>query len=265
MHTILGDGETKVGKSSTTRAVVEAMPRDRLVRVADAGVFYRQLTAATLDLLQVEDGSSVGAAHLDTAVQKTIASGVVYEGRDWGDLERPAVARLVSEVGARSQAEGRRWYQQTALRAIKDGIDVLVLNGRNPRDRLAEAETGIPAASVGVCLELIIKCDPEVAGLRAAIALYGPNPTAEQVTAQTALVIKRRETDRNREDTPYIERPCSIISAPGVSIASVLEASWDAPCGDAPRPISFDTSYVPIALMNQHVQELARTALSLVE
>lgn len=266
MHTILGDGESKVGKTSVTNAIVEGLTPDYSVEVADAGAFYRRLTVATLDRLPVRsEGQPIDPVDLEIVLDGVIADGVAYEDSyEWGDLERPEISSLVSTVGRSSQKAGKEWYGRTAAKALESHLDVLVLNGRNPRARLCAAETGIPAAKLGLCLELVIQCDPEVAGQRAAYAHYGSDPSAVQVAEQRALIIERRRTDRERPDTPYVDPVCLVPFEVGdLAVEHALDSAWKNFAKLPPAAIGFDTSHMPMDIMTASVQALARTALSL--
>ena len=258
MRTILLDGESKVGKTSVNNAIIEDLQRGHSVLLADAGAFFRRITAAVLDILKVKNADAVPPDVLDKAVKKVLRAGTAFEDEyPWGDLEREPVGKLVSVISQRAdvQAAGELWYAETAERALASGVDVLVLNGRNPRARLGNHD-------IGLCLELLIQCDPEVAGLRAVLAKGIAKFSVAVIAKERDAVIARRQLDRNRADNPFVEPPHVLPFVVGKSSPKQLLAdSWDAPAAEAPYTIGFDTSHVPIEVMTKNVQALAHSAL----
>jgi hypothetical protein len=267
MRSVLLDGESKVGKTSVSNAIASNLSSDYRVEVADAGAFFRRMTVGVFDWLEVQSAVGVPAAEVDEALAKILAEGIPYDNNyPFGDLERKEVGDFVSNIGRRalSQRAAEEWFAVTAERARAADTEVLVMNARNPRARLAGID-------VGVCLELIVKCDPEIAGYRAAVGLGFANPTEAQVKAQTAKVIERRTLDRTRlpEDNPYLDPPFELPFTLGASPSQrVIEVSWvPLPAcssieSSLPHPIEFDTSRMQIDEMRLGVQALARSALA---
>lgn len=260
MKTILLDGESKAGKTSVTNAIAEGIAPDLSIRTADAGAFFRRITAAVIDIVGLSDIPDIDQSALSEAVDKVIAAGIPFDdGYPWGDLERPAVGGLVSTLGQlpSTQAAAEQWFGLTVGHTQNAGTDVLLMNARNPRDRLR-------GHNIGLVMELLIKCDPEVAGRR--MLKDTDEPTPEALQAATAEVLGRRAKDRNREVHPFLDTPYTVPFTLGESDPqAVVREAWAAAPEDPPLPIDFDTTHMPFKEMRKGAQALARCALNLVE
>jgi cytidylate kinase len=262
MRTILLDGESKTGKTSVGDAIVDGLTsRGLQVYSADAGAFFRKLTAAIFGRLGLDSETvpDIDSHDLEATLVKVVRDGDAHDG-DWGDLEAPGIGRYVSVVGSYNEAvrAGDDWYVMTAQRALRAKPDALVLNGRNPGDRLAGHDIG--ELSMG----LLVQCDPWVAGIRVLRREGICAPTENQIQRAADQVMQRRLSDRSRETHPYQDPVYAVPyelgrTAPAAAIAASRRYN-----ADDPFPIRVETTNMPLGPMRAGMQELACTAMGLV-
>lgn len=261
MYAIFLDGESKTGKTTVGAAIEADLAKDYKVYKAIAGSFYRRLTVLALeayggqyahdDLTWLEDG-----------IRDAIDSREAYnEDRNWEDINSKPIDELVSVAGQFpiTQAAGKEWWPIMADTALRQGAEVLVVDGRNPRAKLAEWRA---THDMPIALDLCVYCDPDVAAQRYLGAQDVAEPTAEQLAATRAEIMKRRELDRNRSVAPYVEPPNQIEFDSGVSDAiQVVGQAFAADVPERPQVIRFDTTHSPLEITQVTAGQLARAAL----
>jgi cytidylate kinase len=263
MRTILVDGESKTGKTSVGEAIVDGLTSQGLqVYSADAGAFFRRLTAAVFGRLGLDPETvpAIDSRDLETTLVKAARDGDAHDG-DWGDLEAPGIGRYVSVVGRYNDAvrAGDEWYVMTAQRAGHRRSDALVVNGRNPRGRLAGHDIG------ELSMELLVQCDPWVAGTRVLRRAGICNPSEGQIRKAAGEVMERRLSDRTRETHPYRDPVYAVPYELGHSTPAEVIAATRRYVSDEPFPIRVETTSMPLSPMRAGVQELAYTAMGLVK
>ena len=261
------DGETKTGKGAASQAIAESLENKGLNVYYDvAGDFFRRYVALVRQELGLRE---TDALPIGEPLQH--AAETVYEGRQafernesLGDLQRQSISESVSILGelAIAQRAGGEWWVMSTQRAVAAGADVIVLDGRNPRDRMhkQEAITGI---KVPVVLDLFMTCEPGEAGRRELVKEGIDNPTADQLHAATEHVIGRRDRDRKRTELPFVAPTLSVLYVPGQSsVADTIKSSWhDHDGAELPVTITLDNTHIPKPDMLAAVTELADTAI----
>jgi hypothetical protein len=262
MRTVLVNGESKTGKTSVGDAIVDGLTtRGLQVYSADAGAFFRCLTAAVFGRLGLDTRTVpvIPSRELEATLAKVVRDNDAHDG-GWGDLEAPGIGRYVSVVGRNNDAvrAGDEWYVMTAQRAAHQRSDALVLNGRNPRERLDGYDIG------ELSMELLVQCDPWVAGIRVLRRAGNCDPTEDEIRKAAAQVMERRLSDRTRETHPYQDPIYAVPYELGrTSSESVIAASRRYSAED-PFSIRVETTTMPLGRMRAGMQELACTAMGLV-
>lgn len=265
------DGETKTGKGAAGKAIAEALQQAGYKVYYDvAGDFYRRYVALVRRELQLDEEAALptGPA-LEKAASKLYGDGSVFTYRgDLGDLQRPAISQSVSVFGelALAQQAGRDWWAMTARQARAAGAEVIVVDGRNPRSRMATqaAKTGILPRTA---LDLYLTCEPAEAARRVLLGRGIQNPAAKEIEAEAALVMKRREQDRTRTEEPFIVPTVYETYVPSEGrVEAMLNRALE-PHGDAALPvtITLDNTDLTKSEMLAAVIELATAAVSELE
>jgi cytidylate kinase len=266
MFGIFLDGESKTGKTTVGQAIEQALSPYFKVYTAAAGSFYRRVT-----LLAIEkhgDYKPGATDWLDGSLRDALASDRAYdESRDWSDVHSKQVDELVSVAGQFDfmQAAGLDWWQKTADLAFQQGADVLVIDGRNPRKKLAPWREQHPG-DMPIALDICVYCTPEIAGERYARAHTDGEPTRAQISEARDMIAQRRHLDLTRTATPYVEPEDQILFDPlsgdaAKTIRESFETSEDAP----PRVIRYDTTNSPMSVTLRQAGALAQSAVSYLE
>lgn len=262
MYGIFLDGESKTGKTTVGLAVERALSPYFKIHTTAAGSFYRRVTLLAVELHQAADGADT--AWLEAALKEALASDAAYdEERDWTNAHSPKVDELVSVAGQFEfmQAAGRDWWHKTADLALEQAVDVLVVDGRNPRKKLARWRAEHPDA-MPIALDLCVYCTPEEAGRRYAADYADGEPTADQIAAATAMIDNRRHLDRSRAASPYEEPANQLLFEPltGDAVTTIRE-SFESAKGDPPRVIRYDTTESPMPITLHQAGALAQSAV----
>lgn len=262
------DGETKTGKGAASKAIAHALHfAGKTVYYDVAGDFFRRYTVlvrvrAGLD----EDDPLVITPEVEQIAREFFTSGEVFAARDdLGDLQRPAISQSVSLLGALPfvQEAGDAWYAASLRQAHEAGVDVLVLDGRNPRLRITEQQpsTGLP---VTTALDLYMTCDPAEAARRTLLQRDITDPSADQMRAEEQHVIERRTKDRQRAANPFLV-PTVCIDFDiehGQSASDAVAAAWKAlPAEARPATICVNNTHLGMSDMLSAVTELAVAAV----
>lgn len=258
MVAIFLDGESKSGKTAVGRhmkAVLES--NDKKVRLIVVGLFFR--TVALLTLRQSFDTDSEQAQI--EAVKSVLSSPELYEEVDEAALQTPEVDAWVSRIAQLDfvQAAAHEWRVNSAQKALDDGIDVVLLDGRNLRAKLADwlSKTKVPVA-----VELIIFCRAEIAARRYLSDSGNKAPTDAELQKTTAMITERRNMDRHRNEAAYHEPVDPIVLRPGeIQAIDALQDAFKDGVSNPPRPILFDNSDVPLADGLATVEALATAAI----
>lgn len=260
MYGMFLDGESKTGKTTVGAAIAADLAKDHKVYRAVAGSFYRRLTVLALEAHGAYAPDDL--SWLEEAVRRAIAGREAYnDDRDWNTINSLAVDELVSVAGQFeiTQQAAEEWWSITADTAAGQAADVLVVDGRNPRAQLAEWRM---AHDLPIALDLCVYCDPAVAARRYVQAQGVADPSAAQVAAARDSIVARRELDRRRAFSPYIEPPAQIMFDSGVSDArQVVQQAFTADVAEPPHVIRFDTSHSPLEMTQMTAGQLAHAAL----
>jgi cytidylate kinase len=268
LRAIYIDGETKTGKGAAGLAIADALRADGLKVYYDiAGDFFRRYVAVVRQYLQLDEAAALPLGPvLEEAATK------VYEWRkpfekdlDLGDLQRQAISDSVAVLSKLPvvQQAGAEWYLRSAVAASEAGADVLVLDGRNPRQRVSEV-TAVNGPQVPTVLDLYMTCTPEEAARRVLLTRGITAPTAEELKERTDAVIARRQEDRNRAEVPFTPPTASVLFDPvQASAAAAIAHSWQPlePRHELPLTIVLDNTHLAKPDMLAAVAELARAAL----
>jgi cytidylate kinase len=258
MVAIFLDGESKSGKTAVGRHIKEVLETGGYkTRLVVAGYFFR-----TIALLVLQRGFDEQSDESLTAVIRSVLeSPEMYDEISEADLHSPEIDAWVSRIAQLEsvQSAAQDWRERSAQKALGDGIEVVLLDGRNLRSKLANwaAHT-----QTKVALELIIFCRPEVAAQRYLSDAGNMASDSETLQAATAMITERREMDRDRAEAAYQDAVDPVILRPGeVQATDALHDAFDASVANPPRPILFDNSDVPLADGLLTVESLADAAI----
>ena len=259
------DGETKTGKGSASMAIAEALRSQGVHEYYDvAGDFYRRYVAQVRRKLGLGEADDLPTGNLlFKTAQALYDDGKVFEvDMTLGDLQRPSISKSVSALGELpiAQKAGSEWFLASVRQAQAASAEVLVLDGRNPRDRVQEVVGS--EDSVRVVLDLYLTCDPTEAARRTLLAVMDI-PTAQQLEAERAHIADRRDRDRKRVDRPFLLPEASVVFNPRTMKATaIVQQSWVVQ-GDARLPVSIvlDNTRITKPEMLAAVTELATEAV----
>lgn len=258
MVAIFLDGESKSGKTAVGRHIKQVLEvSGHQVRLVVAGYFFR--TVAVLTLRSDFDRNSEES--LAAAVRGVLGSAELLDEINESALHTPEIDEWVSRIAqfdfVQSAAQG--WRQQSAQKALDDGIDVVLLDGRNLRAKLSD---WLEKTNVAVALELIIFCRAEVAARRYLMDAGNVSFSEQELQAATVMITERRQMDRRRNEAAYQEPVDPIILRPGeIQATDALEVAFAEATVNPPRPILFDNSDVPLADGLATVEALASAAI----
>lgn len=252
------DGETKTGKGAAGGAITAALRAEEAHVYYDvAGDFYRRYVAwVRLELGLADDDALPVGAVLEETARRLYESGKAFERDDrrLGDLQRPAISESVSKLGELPlvQQAGIDWWAETLVRAREEAADVVVLDGRNPRLKVAEAQKRTHIA-VRIALDLYMTCEAAEAGRRVLRGRGVAEPSAGQLATATREVVARRDRDRNRPVHPFVApSPVLDYDPAAMSADTAIKTSWE-PQGPAELPVA-------VRLDNTHLTELQMLA-----
>ena len=202
------DGEAKTAKTTAGSAISYALREQGMnVFEADAGAFFRRLTVGALELLGFRDLTGIevladiSETDLHRILPEVIEKDLAYEKREWGGLIKfKIVEKYVSVIGKTIDSQNAMddWYGRMLQAATQDPYDVLVINARNPRERLLNSAIPVPDLP-------LVYCKPREAARRILFARGNKNPTPLQLNVQETDVVTRRTSDRERSHYPYVE------------------------------------------------------------
>jgi len=266
------DGETKTGKGAASEAIAAALNDKGLQVYYDvAGDFFRRYVALVRADLGLKENEPLPTGDvLQAAAEKVLVSRKPFEKDEaLGDLQRPAISQSVavlSELPLVQQA-GAQWWAMTLQLATQVGADVVVLDGRNPRNRVndAVAETGI---TVRVALDMFMTCAAGEAARRT-LRLEGiTSPTTEELEAATHKVEQRRTRDRQRSERPFVVPSFTVSYDPSHTTArQAVNQSWqrEHDDGELPAAIKIDNTHFTEPEMLAAVQDLAVAAVAFIK
>lgn len=256
------DGEAKSGKTAVGKHIKQVLEtKGYKVRLLVAGNFFRTVTWLTLQ----EQGGNNDDLPLEEVVKKALVSPQLTDEFDDSHLQSNEVDALVSQIGALSmvQRSAVGWRVSAAEKALADGVEVLLYDGRNLRAKLKDWST---KANVGTALELIIYCRAEIAAKRYLSDEGNKSPSEAELKQITEMIATRRDMDRKRKEAAYIETDSPIKLLAGIDNAKDAIAKAYAPdVIDPPRPILFDNSEVPLADGLATVGELTLETVKILE
>ncbi|MGK2896231.1 MAG: (d)CMP kinase [Candidatus Saccharimonadales bacterium] len=269
MKLITVEGEARSGKGTATRAIVEVLSlAGHKVRVVDQGQKFRALAVCAIRSgVDTEDGTSLQQflAAKDTLPRML---SLLDDLHGVSDAERDAVL-YTQEIGTASSMVGAQAVsQQLAIdlltaqveKAIRDGVEVLVIDGRAMSQKAEHFEQTLP---VTLALGLHFRTWAVVAARRMTgimtpeVELVEKERESLRIAAEE--VTKRNESDRNRAVYPLID--------PGNAVRIDLTRVQDGIPGDlmidvlAARQVLIDTSRSNVAQMTKPVIELVLAAI----
>lgn len=266
MHIVSLDGPAKAGKTCIGIELTRQFEADYQAEYHVAGDFYRSVTAALIDEYKLaEDQPLPEGPELDANIEHVLTSARLYGG-DWGDLQRPAVNDRVSIIGSRAvtQAAADGWWHRISHGAAANGTELLIVDGRNPRQRLAE-----PLNELGhdITLDLFVTCTAEEAARRilAGKPYRNTNPTREELAAETEKVTARRNLDIARVTNPLVE-PNNPVIVNGQSAEMVIAEAMlpDEHGTPLPRSAYYDTTGIDKATMRHRAVAISLAAVSMI-
>ncbi len=261
MYAIFLDGESKTGKTTVGSAIEADLAKDYHVLRTLSGSFFRRLTVAALEQHGLPYDATE-AEWLEGTVRDVIDSRVAYdETKDWSGIHSKEVDELVSVLGQLqiTQDAVKEWWPIMGDAAIAQGVEVLIVDGRNPRAKSAKWRAN---HHVPIALDLCVYCDPDVAAQRYVHSQGITNPTAQQLASARDMILGRRELDRNRAAAPYIESPNQVEFDSGISDATqVVEQAFSSEVTNPPQVIRFETSHSPLEITQVTAGALARAAI----
>ncbi len=262
------DGESKTAKTTATDAICTALKNHGWrVYEADAGSFFRRMTVCALETLGFDDlnieDPNIATQDLYTALKRIIGADAAFTDRDWPNLQSNLVERYVSVVGNATMAQNAKevWFDKITKDAVARKSDILVINSRNPRERLRKWQSPV--------LDMLVYCEPGEAARRILFARGIEKPSNKQLAAQTADVERRRFLDRNRDKYVYVD-PRHVIAYEDTTaggVEQIVEQSWsldsvhDA-AEDLPATIRLDTTRINLKQTKAIISALALAAVN---
>lgn len=261
----LVNGPSRAMKSSSAKAIATPLLQMGLrVSVYDAGSFYRKNTVGTLEEVKRMGIENPTDADLHAAAVTVLEAGIPYDtDREWPDLHAPEIDNYVGRISKAPhvQEAGRGWWGYTYDYASLNGSDIIVFDGRNPRQRLQPV---LDKYGIRPIMELLCECNPSEAAFR---TLYGrgvTNPTKEQLRVEERSIITRRHEDatRPKEAYPYVPPEKWVEFEPGMNSYGVIHESYSLSDsnGDVPLPIRMDTTNIAFEPMKRMAGSLALAA-----
>jgi cytidylate kinase len=258
MVAIFLDGESKSGKTAVGRHMKVVLENSGYTaRLIVAGYFFRTVALLTLRR-EFDENSNESIAG---AVKAVLDSAELYDEVSEIELHTPQIDVWVSRIAQFDfvQAAAQGWRVKSAQKALDDGLEVALFDGRNLRAKL---DDWLKEMRVLVALELIIFCRTEVAARRYLSDSGNKLPSDEALDGATAMIDDRRQMDRRRDEAAYQEPIDPIILRPGeVQATDALHDAFATDVSDPPRPILFDNSDVPLADGLATVETLATAAI----
>lgn len=260
------DGETKTGKGAAGKAITALLSEKGLAVYYDvAGDFFRRYVAIVRNELGLgeTDPLPTGEA-LETAAKRVYDTKRPFAPDDsLGDLQRSIISQSVSVLGELSlvQRAGAEWYAMSIGNARQAGADVVVLDGRNPRDRVNDV-AGEAGLVLQTALDLFMTCEPEEAARRVLYLKGVTDPSHEQIVTMTQQVKRRREHDRNRLERPFLVPSISVHYDPKrMAAPAAVNLSWHHATNDPPTTIAIDNTHFTQPEMLAAVRDLAAAAV----
>jgi hypothetical protein len=148
------------------------------------------------------------------------------------------------------------WFERTVAASVTDDADVIVINGRDPRQRL---QGWLTRNRLRPALDMLVQCDVGEAARRVA-----GGADAATVRDQAELIEKRRQDDREREIFPFEGAAGAMVSfEPSVyggdldwAAEQAALSAWAAE-GDRPSTVVMDTTCLSLAGTQKAVAALA--------
>lgn len=267
LEVITLDGPAGCGKTTNSRAASEALTDLGNVGLESAGRCFRSITASVQEEFGPDADMYADPQKLDECIETVLELPQTFDASYWDNLDSPAVEGLVSVVGSRpiAQTAGERWYTLVTQAAIDKGLDLLVIEGRNPRDRI---QSFIDEGKVISALDLMILCDPRIAAARVYRRAHPEVHDASEIPEDilddmTIKLVLRRNRDLMREVNPFRHPTYSLTFQQGRDLAEGItdRARYHAASSRLPLTINFDTSHMKLEPMKDAVRALARSAV----
>jgi hypothetical protein len=214
------NGKSKTGKGCIGDAMYDGLvAQGYQAKIGVAGNFFRRVDRGTIDrVLECKRNLNImdDPTEVEPIVAGVLQDRIAYDDTyPWGDLQDPLVGNTVGKVARLkiTQAAGEEWYYESAMHALESGADVYIVDGRNPRDRLAEfrARTGTKTG-----LDLVLECDVDVAAYRVLRGAGIEEPTPLQIEQQAKSIADRRTMDANPlRPNAYIDPDMYLSFVPG--------------------------------------------------
>jgi len=275
MQVALLNGGAKTSKT-TMCAGIETYVQNELglfVVSGDAGSHYRRITKMVLGKLGIcEVGFVPLESEISDAVELVVNEHMADDpDADWSGLDSPLINDWVSTRVANRKIvkdDATAWYERTAEGALTRGADLLLINGRQPREVLAP---WLGRRAIVPAIEFWAVCDPEVAAKRTLLA-RNERRTSRKVGLERKRIEARREADMHHDEYPVIppEYPVQYVHYPkAVELMADLavQESWETngryglDKTQLPRQIAFDNSYMSKPKMNTAAGLLVVSAL----
>ncbi|HEY4161174.1 MAG TPA: hypothetical protein VGM08_03870 [Candidatus Saccharimonadales bacterium] len=264
---ILVKGASKTMKSSAAKAAAVGLQEYGIsVAVNDAGAFFRRNTVATLELIDAAGIEDPTDADLHAASRDAIAANAAFDNeRKWPDLHTPRIELYTGRINVARhvKAAAETWWDRTYETARAQGVEALVLDGRNPRDRL---QAKMSEYSIGPVMELLCECEPGVAATR---TLRGRGQdTGDKVLweRERASIIARRNQDANRPSEAHPFRlPTNWVDfMPGSDPDKIMADAVSHSADEYPISVRMDMALFERESMSQGVAALAVAAWDMV-
>lgn len=261
------DGPSVSSKSSVLKVVHAELAVVADVQCEVAGDFFRGITAEIYEQVGDDIGRvTCDPQALDALIECALSGEDVYRPRSASELDSSVVDAHVSRIGRRdiTQYAVQDWYDAKVNQAKLSERSFLILDGRNPRERI---KSHIEDGSVISALDLLLNCSVSVAAKRALIRASRhsdvPVDSSPEAVAQKEIEItERREMDATRKIFPY-EPPMYYLDFCYPQQADGLVAkSWGNATKGLPTTIRLDTTDLTLEEQSDKVRELVGSAIS---
>ncbi len=244
------DGPSVSSKSSVLKVIESQLGVSYDVQCNIAGDFFRGITAGIYKHVGKKISAvAANANQRDQWIERILEEEDVNHPHRIGLLNTTTIDAHVSKIGASdvSQSAIQEWYNAKAEQAVAAKKDFLILDGRNPRNRI---QAHIDRGSLISALDLLLYCKVPVAASRALIRAARHDGQPEPYTfdddvlaAKEAEIIERRQIDRDRKVFPYKEPDCVVNYRKNVDIGSgLVHRSHGNAVNDVPMTLRVETT-----------------------
>lgn len=261
------DGPSVSSKSSVLKVAFGELSLSADVQCEVAGDFFRGVTAGIYQEVGDDiDRVTSDPETLDRFIECVLNGRGVNQPTSPDDLDAAVIDANVSKIGQRdiTQYAIQGWYDSKIEQAVRAKRSFLVLDGRNPRERIRQH---IEDETVVSALDLLLNCSVSVAATRALLraSRHSEVPiddSPEAVAIKEREIIERREMDARRKIYPYKPPLFYLDYREWETGEGLVAKSWGNAINGLPTTIRLDTTQLTLDEQSGKVRELVGAAVT---